>query len=113
MVFRLLAVGDIVASTCKVMSAATIIRPEEGTPFLLTRANTLPNKPSSAAALALCPTSRVQPASDPRQPTAAHSATASAAVLPSASRAASAKGADEESSALLGIMPIITEELST
>jgi len=79
----------------------------------LTRANTLANKPSSAAAFAVWPTSSVQPASEPRQPSAAHSATAFAAVSPSARRAASANGALDASSALFGIIPMITVELST
>ena len=108
-----LAVGDMVANTCRVMSPATMTSPAAGTFLRLTLAKTFWNRPSSAAALALWPTSRVQPAREPRQPTAAHSATMLAAVSPRASRAASAKGAEETINALLGIMPMITEELST
>lgn len=102
-----------VAKTCIVMIPATIAKPAEGTPLELVRAKTLPNKPSSAAALALCPTSSVQPASEPSQPKAAQIATPLPAISPKASLAASAKGADEFASAWFGIMPIITEELKT
>src|SRR5271155_4314908 len=100
-----LAVGDIVAMTCTDMMTATMASPAAGTPRALTFANTAGNSPSSAAALAVCPTRSVQPASEPRQPTAAQMATAFPAIGPSASRAASANGADDAINSLFGIMP--------
>ena len=108
-----LAVGDMVASTCRLISPATMANPMEGTLRRFTLAKMPGNSPSSAAALADCPTSSVQPASDPRQPTAAHSATRPPAISPSASRAASAKGAEDTTSSALGIIPMMTDELST
>ena len=105
------AVGDMVARTCRVMMPATMASPAEGTPRQLTRAKTLPNRPSSAAALAVCPTSSVQPPSEPRQPTAAQRATMLPATGPSAMETASEKGAEEAISSLLGMMPIIADEL--
>ena len=102
-----------VAKTCSVIIAATIAKPAEGTPRRLTRAKILANNPSLAAACAVCPTNNVQPAKDPRHPMAAHTATTFPATGPSAMLTACENGADDTISSLLGIIPIIAEELRT
>ncbi len=107
------AVGDIVAKTCKVIIPATTANPKDGTLRRLILANRLLNNPSSAAALAVCPTNNVQPPSEPRQPKAAQSATIFPAVGPRATFTASENGAEEAISSWLGIIPIIADELST
>ena len=69
--------------------------------------------PSSAAALADCPTSSIQPPSEPTDLSTAQSATITMPGVPIASRAASANGACDVCSSSLGRMPMITVELST
>ena len=68
--------------------------------------------PSSAAALADCPTSNIQPPSDPIDFRTAHTLMTITPGVPSASRAASAKGAWDVRSSSFGRMPMMTVELS-
>src|SRR5690349_14627716 len=58
-------VGDMLANNTSVISTDTMMRPVCGTPCLLSLPNTLGNMPSSAAALADWPTSRIQPPTEP------------------------------------------------
>ena len=68
--------------------------------------------PSSAAALADCPTSSIQPPSEPTDFSTAQMLMTMAAGAPMAMRATSANGACEFCSCAAGMMPMITEELS-
>ena len=69
--------------------------------------------PSSAAALLDCPTSSIQPPSDPTDFRTAQMAMMIAPHSPTAMRAASANGACEVRSSSFGSRPMMTVELST
>ncbi|MNI39271.1 hypothetical protein D3C73_934510 [compost metagenome] len=109
----LAAFGDMLLNWKRVIRIPTIISPATGVPALLTRAKIGGNRPSSAAAFAVCPASNVQPPSEPRHPAAAQKETIAPAVSPNAMRAASPNGEAETRSAALGIMPIIAVVEST
>ena len=104
-------VGDIVAKSTIVMRTPTIVRPTPGTPWRLTRPNTDGNMPSAAAAFADCPTSSIQPPSEPTDLRIAQTATTAMPHVPITSRAASANGACDVWSCAFGMMPMITVEL--
>src|SRR5213595_77793 len=103
----LAAVGEIVNRTMAVISAATMIRPRYGVPALLTLEKIAGKRPSSAAALADWPTTSVQPPSEPRQPAAAQKDTIAPPIGPTAMVTASANGAEDATSSLLGIIPMM------
>src|SRR6266576_1830014 len=104
-------VGGPVANSAIVMSTLTIASPRPGTPYLFIRPKTLGNMPSSAAALADCPTSNIHPPRAPSDLRIAHTPMITIPVVPTAIRAASAKGAWEDLSSAFGTIPIITVQL--